>query len=1228
MEKVLAGLFPDHRYVVRVRAFSHLGVASDWSEAFDFQTPSDASVPLAPFGLATEFVSPDLFITWSQPTSNTDGTPLVDLHHYTVTLTANATSFTYETMQGFFAYSFAQNKTDFGTPQPVITVEVRAVDVAGNSSTAVTAVATNPLPSMPPAPEVMATFTLATVIMTSNVADPDIKEYALERSLTGVDADFVEVTRSRNDAYVDTITQDVTHYYRFRTIDYFDQVSPYSPIVSAISAALPPIDETPPNAVQDFVVVANNLDPSTYRPYIDVSWSPNNVDADLSYYELRIMRVSDSFVMSHIIGPGASTYRVSDLDESTQYKLLMYAYDYTGNRSAASAELTVTTLADTSVPAAPTGSGVIVGFRSLTVYWENVSHPQLSHYEVYASKVAGFTPGSSNLVFEGVSTRYLHTGLSDAETWYFRVRAVNNNSTTSTFTLELSGTTTDGITAVLPGEPTGAQFRMDAAGNIWIGNSDFLNAPFRVSNVGAAQMRNAVITGDQMPANAEIIDTPAFSVTNEGKVTASDIVATGGTIGGVTIQSTKLTGGTIEGATFNIGTGGINFTGSGNITWDANALGKIIVSNSGTIQSTNWDNTAETGWQLGANGLTIWDGTINSEFFQFGVSNQNLLVNSSFEDGSTVATNWTSYAGTAVGTFAVSTEFSAFQSKSQKLTITTAGDYIGLYQDVTPVSAFETDKKIAVSFYVRQTAGTARTAKVFVQTTDGITTVFDGSPVTLTVNGWTRVTAVLKPTAAHVALRFGLRILNSAASDVFYIDGAQVVRSDFLVDYAPRPLEIPTNYIQSAYISSLTADKLASGTISTAELTLTSAGIIRNSPQTFSISASGATFENGAITLVGAGSSGTGYVKIDSSSLRLIAGTTDDLASTRFKVDATGVYIGGGDAGSSDVYFSGGKTVFKSSGTGYTFAIDSNPTDTKLLKLLAGTTENFSLDTAGNAFFRGSVTTLAGSSISGAYIDSINAGKITAGTLDASKITVTNLSASSITTGTMSAAHITSGTMSADRLYGGTISGNNVSVTNISASNITSGSLSADRISGGTITGAALKTTINSNNNNYIIAIGASAGTNSYYDYIQWMPYNATSLGPAWIRFIAGTATFQMQSTSGTIELAAYNGVYMTAGLNNTAAGNRKFSVSAPDGALVNNWTIYTGATHNHRTGTYNTGGTDTAYTAYFDSGNTSSNNFWTCSASSHNHLTPSHSHTIANSNHRHTMYHSHSFTI
>lgn len=961
MRRLLSGLLPNRRYAVRVRALNRFNVSSNWSEALEFITPSDDTTPNVPSNLSIDFSTPDLYLQWDIVTDNTDGSAIVDLSRYKVTLSTPGDQVRdYETTQTFFSLPFRQNETDFGTAQPEFVVAVRAVDVEGNESDPASGTALNDPPQKPLDPTGFGSFTMLTVSMAPHPDDRDIVSYIVERS-EAFGGPYDVVATTSGDTYIDTGAESITYYFRYRVVDVFGQESPNSEILSLETTGLPSLDDEPPEAVADFVAVANSIDELGF-PFIDLTWSPNVVDDDLSHFELRALRVHDNFVRSVMIGPGASSYRLSNLEEDTEYQLIIYAYDFFGNRSGPSATLSVTTQINNDPPDTPLNPDTISSFRNITVFWETDFNPRLSHYEVYGETEDNFTPDTttdSNLLFSGTASRF-SLPVSDNSTWYFRLRAVNTNNVASGFTAQFSGQAPDGIESVQPGEPAGAQFRVDAAGNIWIGDDDFADAPFRVSNIGAAQMRNAVITGEDMAPEARIIDTPAFIVTKEGNVTAGNIIASGGTIGGVTINETNLEGGTIQGSTFNIGAGGINFTGSGDITWEPSATGGIELANDGFIRNAAYKANSTTGWYLGNDGIIINEGTIRGAALQIGVSSVNLLANSAFTEGATIADNWVHNSATGVVVSGeITTEQHLYFGRSQRIEVTTGGTFFGLTQEISRPNdePFSNTETMVLSFWIKQTSGTARLAKAqILSSADAV--LFDGNTTTLPANEWVRISAVFRLSSPQSTLKCRIAVQSPAIGNIFFIDGAQFQISDYLTEYAPRPLEIPTNYIQSAWINSLSASRITSGQIASAEIVLTGSGILRNDPQTWQIDESGAVWENGSITIVAGGDDiAPGFVKIDGNSLRLIVGTDDEDVNTKFKVNESGVFIGGHDINTADVYFDGSRTVFRSSTTGHTFTINAGATgdegDDRVLQLLSGDVENFFLTTEGQAFFHG-----------------------------------------------------------------------------------------------------------------------------------------------------------------------------------------------------------------------------------------------------------------------------------
>lgn len=79
-------------------------------------------------------------------------------------------------------------------------------------------------------------------------------------------------------------------------------------------------------------------------------------------------------------------------------------------------------------------------FKTIIVSWDYVSKSYISAYEVFASKVKGFVPDETNLVFRGKTGGYTHNAKTN-EKWYFRVRAVNTHGTASDYSEEVSAST-------------------------------------------------------------------------------------------------------------------------------------------------------------------------------------------------------------------------------------------------------------------------------------------------------------------------------------------------------------------------------------------------------------------------------------------------------------------------------------------------------------------------------------------------------------------------------------------------------------------------------------------------------------------------------------------------------------------------------------------------------------------------------------------------------------------
>jgi len=231
--RVLPNLLPDSRYVVRVRSNNNLGVQSEWSESLTFETMSDESTPSAPTNLVTNFSATAFIVTWTPPTTNTDGSTLMDLKGYKVTLTANSITKVYEVTDAYFLYSRDQNTSDFGSLQSSISVTVKAVDIHGNESAALVGSDSNEDPTDPTdAPILVGVFTGISITMIPPDGLLDYKGFLLEHSLDGSSWSTL-ADLAGTDTYFHELSDTDTHYYRFKVRDQFDQLSTgYSPVAS------------------------------------------------------------------------------------------------------------------------------------------------------------------------------------------------------------------------------------------------------------------------------------------------------------------------------------------------------------------------------------------------------------------------------------------------------------------------------------------------------------------------------------------------------------------------------------------------------------------------------------------------------------------------------------------------------------------------------------------------------------------------------------------------------------------------------------------------------------------------------------------------------------------------------------------------------------------------------------------------------------------------------------
>ena len=324
----------------------------------------------------------------------------------------------------------------------------------------------------------------------------------------------------------------------------------------------PPPDTLAPTAPSN--LTSSNLGQNS----VTLNWDAATDNIGVTGYDVyrNGIKINTSLVTT-------TNYNATGLSALTNYDFYVIARDAAANSSTASNTVSITT-PDTQAPTAPTNLNASnVTATSLTLNWtaatDNVS---VAGYDVYQNSVKINT----SLI---TTTRLNVTGLSQATTYSFVVKAVDGSGNTSAASSTLNVTTAD---AQAPTAPTGL-----TSSNL-TSTSLTLNWTASTDNVGVAGYdvyRNSV------KINTSIVTTTTYNVTGLTPSTAySFFVQARDAAGNISANSNTInvTTPVAPGCT---GTGAINFqkwlnitgTSVSNLTSNANYPNNP--SSSGTLTS-------------------------------------------------------------------------------------------------------------------------------------------------------------------------------------------------------------------------------------------------------------------------------------------------------------------------------------------------------------------------------------------------------------------------------------------------------------------------------------------------------------------------------------------------------------------------------------------------------------------------------------------------------------------
>lgn len=456
MELLIKDLEPGQNYIFQARSKTPTGATSAWSTSFRCLTASDTTAPNPITGLSWTVSGSSFIGTWIKPTNDSNGKPLKDFNGYQVTVTANSVSKIYIVNQERFDFSFDQNVAAFAGAEPTVAISIKVRDRIGNLSTAVTAGATNSIPAdvtgltATGIPEAISLSWDAT-------AETDFKTFELYMST--VSAGFSPgpatlVSRTTSPSFVLPTMNQVTHYFKLRQLDMFDQPSATYATANAIPELSTGIDITPPDDPTS-VVVSSTVGANGFSD-IAVSWSAVT-STNLAGYVVRYSL--DEIAWKYVAVPSDQTgATISNLLVNTSYYVAVAAISYVNAYSdfVNAATYPITTAQDTTAPSKPTAPTVSIGTLSAQVSHAMTKdaggnlEADVDHLEVHSSVTTGFTPsdatrrGTIDVTIQGitVSAVFPYVPTDSTTQVYWKIIAVDragNKSTASNQTTGLPG---------------------------------------------------------------------------------------------------------------------------------------------------------------------------------------------------------------------------------------------------------------------------------------------------------------------------------------------------------------------------------------------------------------------------------------------------------------------------------------------------------------------------------------------------------------------------------------------------------------------------------------------------------------------------------------------------------------------------------------------------------------------------------------------------------------------
>ncbi|MEW5801617.1 MAG: Ig-like domain-containing protein [bacterium] len=431
-----------------IQDLASVGLLADYSFSFTAAAASDETPPSAIQNLTAVDTPNDtggsISLTWDpSPDSDLayykiyrDTAAFSDISSLSPLSTSNSPSFIDETAIDGTDYYYA----------------VTAVDTSGNEDSAVTPAA-GPVQSRDNIPPAIPSGFAGTVVNETSVSltwtantDPDLAYYRVYRST---------VPRSGESVHT---SGDLDNTYSYSSLFRRAYVWAYSGDNDTLSVQVDGYNPSTGSWVSLYygtggtrtVIDQTYSAPLYSRIRVRVNDTENN---DTIYYRYSFSTEEDQNTQT--LNADITSYQIDGLDPCTTYYFSITALDTTGNESDFSPEIFLSTISP-GAPQPPADLTTVPGRNTVDLTWQANAECDVVEYKVYRS----LTQGEDYTLIASVqapAATYMDTGLADGTTFYYVVTAKDSEDNESSYSSEISATTTNRPPQAVIGGPYSGQ---------------------------------------------------------------------------------------------------------------------------------------------------------------------------------------------------------------------------------------------------------------------------------------------------------------------------------------------------------------------------------------------------------------------------------------------------------------------------------------------------------------------------------------------------------------------------------------------------------------------------------------------------------------------------------------------------------------------------------------------------------------------------------------------------